>query len=149
VMGAPSVLAALSFAVGAIILGRAPPPDHSAYLSLKTYGPTGALQNGAHAVGNVLSFMGMLASGVLGVMAISALVVALFAGGALPGRPRAEGPGDLGANPRWAVVGGGAAQRRRRPDLPDPGRRDHGWSRHRGAALRALGAAVEVRGPGG
>jgi hypothetical protein len=81
VIGAPSFLAALSFAVGAFILGRAPPPDHSAYLSLKTYGPTGALQNGAHAVGNVFSFVGMLASGVLGVLAIAALVVAVFAGG--------------------------------------------------------------------
>ena len=97
-IGAPSFLAAAGFAVSAFILGRAPPPDHSAYLSLKTWGPAGALQNVGHAVGNALSFVGTVASGVLGVMAVAALVVALFAGGLyLVGR-------GLKARATWARV---------------------------------------------
>jgi hypothetical protein len=79
-IGVPSLLAMLSLAVGAFIFDRAPPPDHSAYLNVKTYGPMGALQNGAQALGNGLSFVGSIIGGVLGVLALSALVVALFAG---------------------------------------------------------------------
>ena len=78
-IGAPSLLATLGLAGLAVIFGSGPPQDHSAYLSVKTYGPTGALQNGAHAVGNILSFLNMLASSVLVVLAIFALVVTLFA----------------------------------------------------------------------
>ncbi len=78
-IGLPSLLATLGFAVGAFIFGSAPPQDHSPYLSLKTYGPTGALQNGAHAIGNVLSFIGMLAASVLVVLTVVALAVTLFA----------------------------------------------------------------------
>ena len=78
-IGAPSLLVTLGLVGGAVIFGGGPPQDHSAYLSVKTYGPTGALQNGAHAVGNILSFMDMLASSILVVLAIFALVVTLFA----------------------------------------------------------------------
>jgi hypothetical protein len=79
VIGAPSLLATLGLAGGAFIFGNGPPPDNSPYLSLKTYGPAGALQNGAQAVGNVFSFMDMLATHILAVLAIVALAVTLFA----------------------------------------------------------------------
>ena len=79
VIGAPSLLATLGFVAGAFIFGSGPPQDNSPYLSLKTYGPTGALQNGAHAVGNLFSFMGMLATTLMVVLAIFALAVTLFA----------------------------------------------------------------------
>jgi len=79
VIGVPSLLATLGFMGGAVIFGSGPPPDNSPYLSLKTYGPAGALQNGAQAVGNVFSFMDMLATHILAVLAIFALAVTLFA----------------------------------------------------------------------
>lgn len=79
VLGVPSLLAALGFVGGALIFGNGPPPDNSPYLSLKTYGPTGALQNGAQAVGNLFSFMDMLATHILVVLAILALAVTLLA----------------------------------------------------------------------
>jgi hypothetical protein len=79
VIGVPSMLATLGFVAGAFIFGSGPPQDNSPYLSVKTYGPTGALQNGAHAVGNLFSFMDMLATSILVVLAIFALAVTLFA----------------------------------------------------------------------
>ncbi|HEY3888389.1 MAG TPA: hypothetical protein VGL73_07435 [Caulobacteraceae bacterium] len=75
----PSLLATLGFVAGAFIFGSGPPRDNSPYLSVKTYGPAGALQNGAHAVGNVFSFMDMLATSILVGLAIFALAATLFA----------------------------------------------------------------------
>jgi len=79
-LGAPAALAALSLGVGAFILGHGPPPDHSAPLSLHTYGLVGLLANGAHGVAAALAFMSKAVSWALAGLALAALIVALFAG---------------------------------------------------------------------
>jgi phage-related holin len=78
VIGLPSLLAMLGFVAGAFIFATGPPQDTSPYLSVKTYGPAGALENGAHVIGNVFSFMNTLASWALVAMTILALILTLF-----------------------------------------------------------------------
>lgn len=79
-LGAPSALAALGLGAGAFIFGHGPPPDKSAFLSLRTYGLVGLLANAAHGVGVGLSSLGRAVSWVLAWMALVALALALFAG---------------------------------------------------------------------
>jgi hypothetical protein len=78
VVGVPSLLATLGCTVGAILFGAGSAPNHSPYLDTKTYGPTGAMANGAHAIGDIFTFIGTLASAILVVMAIAALAATLF-----------------------------------------------------------------------
>jgi hypothetical protein len=78
VVGVPSALATLGFTAGAILFGGQA-QDHSPYLDSKAYGPAGAVANGAHAVGDIFSFIGTLASAILVVMALVALAATLFA----------------------------------------------------------------------
>jgi hypothetical protein len=78
VLGVPSLLATLGCVAGAFLFGSAPGPDKSPYLDTKTYGPTGALANGAHAAGNFFSFLDAVATSILVFLAIFALAVTLF-----------------------------------------------------------------------
>jgi hypothetical protein len=76
-VGGPSALAAIALGAGALVVG-ARPADHAASLSVTTYGLAGLLSNAANGVGGVLSFLGGIAAWLLGLLAVAALLAALF-----------------------------------------------------------------------
>jgi len=95
-LGAPSLLAAIGFGIGAVMAGALPPDPKPEYLDVQTYGLVGLLSNAATGVGGVLSFLNALAGWVFGLLAVLALAAALFCGLLyLVGR-------GLGASAAWA-----------------------------------------------
>ena len=78
VIGLPSALAAIGLGVGAAVLG-ARPAAPSQMLNVGDYGLVGLLSNAATGLVGVLSFLGGVAAWVMGVLAVAALLAALFA----------------------------------------------------------------------
>ena len=79
VIGAPSSVAALGLGAGALLTGSGggQKPD---YYDVSTYGIAGLISNAATGVGGVLSFLNGVAAWALGLLAVLALVAALFGG---------------------------------------------------------------------
>ncbi|MGH6911106.1 MAG: hypothetical protein ACREE0_07010 [Phenylobacterium sp.] len=79
VIGLPSFLAALGLGAGAFLAGSGS-GQKPQYLDVSTYGIAGLISNAANGVGGVLSFLNGVAAWALGLLAVLALVAALFAG---------------------------------------------------------------------
>ena len=78
-IGAPSLLAALGLGVGAFLAGSG--SGHKPeYLDISTYGLVGLLSNAANGVGGILSFLNGIAAWAMGLLAVLAIAVAIFAG---------------------------------------------------------------------
>lgn len=88
-LGAPSLLA---LAVICINLPHAPPPNHSSYLAIGTYGIAGLLANAAHGAGAAFDWLEHVGAWVAKLLAFACVVILLCAASLyLAGRGIARG----------------------------------------------------------
>ena len=78
-LGVPGVVAFVVVIRDVLFLRRAPPPDNSAPLEIRTYGLVGLLTNAARGIGPALRALNRVATWLLTLLAVALLVAVLFA----------------------------------------------------------------------